>query len=298
MNCNAGIIQWGIQTGNKTVRDLGIFMYVNEARATEQYWFDVDEAVFPANYPHNAVGMVWSNGGAYSTWFSSDVAQIHGINILPIAAGSLYLGRRPDHIVKNVAEGNKGSWQDLFLQYLAFADPEQAAAKYGAGVGAEGGDSKAHATYQIKSLQAAGRLNIEIGASVPSFAVFDKAAAGGAGTTRTYTAYNPDSAPATVVFTDGFTLEVPARTQATKTGQAKPIGILARSRASAKSFQGIRNGLGDANVFRGLASGTALFDMGGRKIGVQGSRGGEGVLRPAGNFQGVFITVPENLPSP
>ena len=181
MKCNAGIILWGIQTGNTTIRDLGIFMYVKETRSIEQYWLDVDEAVFPQAYTHCAIGMLWSNGGAYSTWFAADVAQILGINTLPIAAGSLNLARRPGHIVKNVAEGNKGAWQDLFLQYLAFADPEQAAAKCGAGVGvgAEGVDSKAHATYQINSLQA------------------------------------------------------------TKTGQAKPIGILARSRYAAKASKAL-----------------------------------------------------------
>lgn len=89
MNCNAGIILWGIQTGNSTIRDLGIFMYVNKTRSIEQYWFDVDEVVFPQAYTHCAIGMLWSNGKAYSTWFAADVAQIHGINILPIAAGSL-----------------------------------------------------------------------------------------------------------------------------------------------------------------------------------------------------------------
>jgi endoglucanase Acf2 len=265
MNCNAGIIQWGIHTGNKTIRDLGIFMYVNEARAIEQYWFDVDDAVFPQAYPHNAVGMVWSNGGVYSTWFSADVGRIHGINILPITAGSLYLGRHPDHILRNFAEGNKGSWPDLFLQYLAFADGDQAAAKYGYGVEAEDGDSKAHATYQIKSLQAAGRLNIRIGASVPSFAVFDKIA--GTGTMRTYTAYNASAAAATVAFTDGFTMEVPAHSQFTKTGEAKAIGIISfRKPAGTGSVRGLWNGAVGKAGNRVGPEGTAIYDLGGRLL--------------------------------
>jgi endoglucanase Acf2 len=83
MNCNAGIILWGINTGNKAIRDMGISMYVNEARAIGQYWWDVDKAVFPSGYNHNAVGMLWTNGGAYTTWFSNDRSAIHGINFRP-----------------------------------------------------------------------------------------------------------------------------------------------------------------------------------------------------------------------
>ncbi|MDB5102348.1 MAG: Endo,3(4)-beta-glucanase [Fibrobacteres bacterium] len=287
MNCNAGIIQWGIHTGNKAIRDLGIFMYVNETRAIEQYWFDVDDAVFPAAFTHNAVGMVWSNGGAYGTWFSGDPGAIHGINILPMAAGSLYLGRRPDHILKNYAEGNQGTWTDLFLQYLAFADGDQAATKYGAGVGAEGGDSKAHATYQIKSLQASGKLNAEIGASVPSFAVFDK------GAVRTYTAYNATAAAATVTFTDGFQLDVPAHGQVTKQGPVKAIGILSQARSGRKSRISIWNGVAYPASYLGLPAGSGIYDLGGRVLSGPEARGDHrsGAPVPAPS-QGIFITLP------
>jgi hypothetical protein len=287
MNCNAGIIQWGTHTGNKAIRDLGIFMYVNEARAIEQYWFDVDDAVFPKAFAHNATGMVWSNGAAYGTWFSGSVGAIHGINILPIAAGSLYLGRRPDHVVKNFAEGNQGQWPDLFLQYLAFADPDQAATKYGAGVGPEGGDSKPHATYQIKSLQASGRLNTAIGASVPSFAVFDKAGTPGQ---RTYTAYNASDAAVTVTFTDGFQMEVPAKGQITRQGPMRAIAILPSRRERSRAGALLWNGLAYPERYRGIPAGTAFYDMGGRRV--------PGMADPAarGNvsrgYQGLYIAIP------
>jgi endoglucanase Acf2 len=284
MNCYAGIIQWGIHTGNKAIRDIGIFMYVNEARAIEQYWFDVDDVVFPTAFNHNAVGMVWSNGGAYGTWFSSEKGAIHGINILPIAAGSLYLGRRPDHILKNFAEGSGGQWQDLFLQYLAFADGDQAAVKYGGGIGSEGGDSKPHATLQIKSLQAMGKLNVLIGASVPSFAVFDKAAV------RTYTAYNASDAAAVITFTDGFQMDVPARTQVSKQGPLRAIAVLDRTRARAAGGSLLRNGVGYPAGYLGFPAGTAIYDLGGRRIsGASGAEVGNARLRA---YQGVYLAVP------
>ncbi len=296
MNCNAAIIQWGVHTGNKVIRDLGIFMYATEARAIEQYWFDVDGANFPTAFPHEAVGMVWSNGGAYSTWFSADVGRIHGINILPMTAASVYLGRRPDKIAKNYAEGNKGSWPDLFLQYLAMTDGDGAAQKYGGGVEAEAGDSKPHALYQIKSLQAAGKLNTDIGASVPSFNVFDKAAAGA--TTRTYTAFNASAAPVTVTFTDGFAMEVPAHTQLTKQGPAKAIAIRSPSRPSARATA---TGPWNSAAYPGRYpwGGFAAYGADGRRLRAihsAASSAASGARSRAA--AGVFLTVPQGVFSP
>lgn len=274
MNATAAIIMWGIHTGNKAIRDMGIFMYVNEARAIEQYWWDVDGQVFPAGYAHETVGMVWGNGGAYATWFSSAPSQIHGINILPITAGHLYLGRRPDHIVKNFAEGAKGGWHDLFLQYLAFADGDRANTAYGSGVNPEGGSSRAYGYHHIKSVQQAGRLNLLIGADVPTFAVFDKAE------TRTYTAYNHGAAAITVTFTDGFKLDVPAGKQVSSTGPVRPIlTSVGEWQRPSRSHRGAWIGWGGAPV----PAGRALHDLSGRRIGFGGHRrsgGTDGLENP------------------
>ncbi len=60
MNFASGLIQWGGQaTGNKTVRDLGIYLYTTQASAIENYWFDTDDEAFPAAFGHSTVGMVW-----------------------------------------------------------------------------------------------------------------------------------------------------------------------------------------------------------------------------------------------
>lgn len=265
MNCNAGIILWGLNTGNRTLRDMGIFMYVNEARAIEQYWWDVDNAVFPAGYAHNSVGMVWSNGGDFATWFSNDKSTILGINFLPITAGSLYLGRNPDHVLKNYLDGAGGNWSDLYDEYLAFSDPELALTKYGSGTGSEGGESAAHTYYHLKSLQAVGKLNLRIAGSIPSFAVFDKATVpGGPANVRTYTAYNAAETPVTVAFTDGFTMDVPAHTQLSKQGTVKAIAIRPVDRARRNSAEGIRlvPELSSGRVL--IRKGTSAFDLFGR----------------------------------
>jgi Glycosyl hydrolase family 81 C-terminal domain len=234
MNANAGIILWGIHTGNTVIRDLGIFMYVNEARAIEQYWWDVDKQVFPADFTPGAVGIVWSNGGAYATWFTGVPENIRGINILPITAGHLYLGRRPDYITANFAAGYQNGatdWSSLYDEYLAFANPDQAVANYGSGIPVEEGETQAHVYYHLKSLQAAGQLSIKVTANIPSFAVFDK------GMVRTYTAYNPDAATVKVTFNDTFSMDVPAKTQVTRTGPVLSVAIRSRLQNSTRQAQ-------------------------------------------------------------
>ncbi len=219
MNFTAGLIMWGVNTGNKAMRDLGIFLYETGARAIEQYWWDVDNVVFPTTFAHNAVGQVWSDGGQYGTWFSGDPSAIHGINILPITPGHMYIGRRPDYIPKNYNEGNTGGWSDLFYEYLAFSDAATALQKYNAGTGIEPGNSQALCYHVISSLNAVGKLDTEVTADIPTFAVFDKPSV------RTYNAYNPDATAKTVTFNDGFSMVVPPRKQIHKTGPVLPVSI-------------------------------------------------------------------------
>ena len=157
---------------------------------------------------------------------------------------------------------------------------------------AEGGDSKPHALYQIKSLQAVGKLNAEIGASVPSFNVFDKP--GGGSNARTYTAYNPSGAPITVAFTDGFTMDVPARTQISKQGPAKAIAIrLSRGLAGRGGLYGLWNSAAYPGRYP-LASASAarLYGLDGRSLrpAISGAS-----ARPGA---GVWLMAPEARVSP
>jgi endoglucanase Acf2 len=93
MNFSTGLILWGAAMGKKDLRDAGIFLYTTTLEAIEQYWFDADHAVFPKGFDFPCVGMVWSSGGKFDTWWDSNPIFIHGINYLPFQGGSLYLGR-------------------------------------------------------------------------------------------------------------------------------------------------------------------------------------------------------------
>src|SRR5204862_1620069 len=59
VNFSAGTILWGSAIGNDAIRDLGIYLYATQTHAIQQYWFDVEDAVFPKNFEHTTVAMVW-----------------------------------------------------------------------------------------------------------------------------------------------------------------------------------------------------------------------------------------------
>jgi endoglucanase Acf2 len=215
MNFNRSLIHWGVVTHNNKLRDLGIFMYAMETRAVEQYWWDVDHVNFAPDYTKLCNGMIWSDGGCYATWFSADPAAIHAINLLVISAGSLYIGRRPDYITKFDAEGYNGNWDDQFNEMLVFADPVKAMQRSSNGTHSGnmyGANTYAYYYLHMNSVNAAGGLNVNVGADVPMYAVFDK------NLIRTYTAYNPDDTARIVTFTDGFQFTVPAKKQITRGG--------------------------------------------------------------------------------
>jgi endoglucanase Acf2/chitodextrinase len=222
INFSTSLILWGSATGNKTIRDLGIYLYTNEVNAIEQYWFDVNDAVFPAGFNRSTVGIVWGDGGAYSTWWTANPEEIHGINFLPITGGSLYLGRNPNYIATNYNDmrtnngGDETEWRDIIWSYYALYDAAAAVNKFNANAAyaPEGGESKAHTYHWIHNLNAMGRLDPTITANVPTYAVFNKAG------TRTYVAYNYGSTAITVTFSNGTTLSVPARSFAAGSGSS------------------------------------------------------------------------------
>ena len=101
MHFASAVVLWGAMTGQQEIRDLGIYLHATERTAVEQYWFDVDDAVFPANYPHNALGS--ASGEAKEPTGPGSAANpefIHGYQACcRLPGGSLYLGRHPDYVL-------------------------------------------------------------------------------------------------------------------------------------------------------------------------------------------------------
>ncbi|MEV7682226.1 glycosyl hydrolase [Streptomyces sp. NPDC088341] len=217
-NLSAALILWGSATGDTQLRDLGSYLLTTESEAIGQYWFDADQAVFPSSFGHDTVGMVWGSGGAYSTWWTANPEEIHGINALPLTGGSLHLSREKDAIRRNLAEmtrengGPAVEWRDILWEFEALADPAAAKAKWdagNAGYSPEAGESRAHTYHWITTLDSLGAPDATVTGSIPTSAVFSK------GGVRTYAAHNFDTVARTVTFSDGRTLNVPARSTAT-----------------------------------------------------------------------------------
>ncbi|MGV9418632.1 glycosyl hydrolase [Streptomyces sp. NPDC003674] len=213
MNFDNALIQWGIATGDKTVRDAGIYMYTTQAAAIQDYWFDAKDQIYPSDFPHKEVGMVWGNGGAYSTWFSSAPEQIQGINLLPVTGGHLYLGDDPAYVKANYQEMLNQSgktqptiWTDIWYEYQALGDGDAALADFRANNGftSEEGESKAHTFHWIRNLAALGNVDTTVTADSPLTAVFTKSGR------RTYVAANVAATDTTVHFSDGTAIKVPA----------------------------------------------------------------------------------------
>ncbi len=222
-NFAAAAILWGSAIGNRQIRDLGIFLYTQQAQAIEQYWFDVDDAVFPPTFDHSAVAMVWGAGGRYDTWWDDSPEYIHGINLLPNTAASLYLGRHPDYVRKNYAEvvkRNRGeplTWRDAMWMFLAYAEPERAhrlfdADKY---FTPEFGNSVAMTYHFITNLEVLGQVDTSVTADTPTYAVFKREGR------VTHVAYNPTPTRLSVKFSDGVVLAVAPRSLASDARHAR-----------------------------------------------------------------------------
>jgi endoglucanase Acf2 len=213
VNFSAAAVLWGSVINDRQLRDLGIYLYTQQVQAIEQYWFDIDDAVFPRDFDHTTVAMVWGAGGRYDTWWDPNPIYVHGINMLPASGGTLYLGRHPAYVKKNYAEverrnrGNPLTWRDCMWMFLAFSDPAKARALFedDAYFTPEFGNSKAMTYHWITNLEALGHPDIAVTANTPTYAVFKK------GNRRTHVASNAGDRPLDVTFSDGAKLVVPAR---------------------------------------------------------------------------------------
>jgi endoglucanase Acf2 len=268
---NSALALWGMATGNDSLRDAGLWMTATETRALEQYWWDVDDAVFPASWPYHAVGMIWGNGAAHATWFSGEPECIHGINTLPFTATSVAWTKHPSHVRKLFAEmvkekkgGVLDTWTDVMMAYAAIGNPDSVWNVFQTwnGVGAEGGVTKPWYRHWLGNLRTRGALDTTVSADHPA------AIAMRMGNLRTWMAWNPDSVPATVRFTDGKTLMVPARKMAWESG-TPPVSV--------------HRVAGRADAPRALVGIRALSGLGSRSVEVQSLDGRTVYRGPANN---------------
>lgn len=221
VNAWVGLILWAEVTGDKALRDLGIYLYTSEIEAINYYWFDIHQLVFPPEYKNVETSMLFGGKYAHNTWWIDEPRQIKGINLLPITTASTYLGRDAAFVKRSLATlkpdaelyAARGKvakpidiWQDLFAKYMATADPQAALAMWDRWGSFELGDTRSHALHWMLSLQTMGTPDFETTANTTLYSVFKRADG-----SKTYLAYNPGAQPLTVLFSDGKSLQVAPR---------------------------------------------------------------------------------------
>ncbi|MBP5189179.1 MAG: hypothetical protein J6Z50_08610, partial [Fibrobacterales bacterium] len=212
LNFDAGVFLWGAATGDRAMRDLGAWLFHTERMAAEQYWFDMDDAVFPADLELTSTSLIWGGKSDYATWFSGEPEMIQSIIFLPVHWHSLSLGRRPDYCRRNYQNlvsrngGKETVWRDVIWQYRAFFEPSTALQEWteNGSYDVEQGETKTKTLAWLLSLDAFGTLDTTLQATDPTAIVFAKNGA------RRYVAWNPTDADRNVVFSNGKGMVVPA----------------------------------------------------------------------------------------
>lgn len=218
MQFNSSLIHWGDITQNKSIRDLGIYLYCTEQSAIEEYWFDIKQRNFAKTQQYALVSRVWGNSYDNGTFWTNDIAASYGIELYPIHGGSFYLAhdtayatRLWKEMAKNTGiltnQANDNLWHDVYWEFLAFTNPTKAIELYNSNPNRnlKFGISDAQTYHWLHSLNALGRLNPSITANHPLAVAFTK------GNKTIYAAKNNGNDTLKVTYSDGYIFTVPPR---------------------------------------------------------------------------------------
>lgn len=235
MNFASSVYQLGLALQDTEMRDLGLFLYLNEASAIEQYWFNVQGGAMPFGYGFGSATRVWGCGADKASGYQSFELEAEywlGINLLPMNATSLYLAKNPmytfslyNELIANNNQMDEDFWQDIIWMYQALNDPEAALTKYNSHTPVSAytsnlphipytighyhplsGDqiSPAQLLHWLNVLDNLGQVDATICADYPAAIVFNKFGE------KRYVAYNPPNAAArTIHFSDGVEMFLP-----------------------------------------------------------------------------------------
>ena len=187
------IALWGMVTGNTKLRDHGIWGYVTEASAINQYYFDVDDDIYPndGEFEHQFVSLLLGGKAAHHGYFDFS-EYVYGIQYLPITPSSLYLGYNTKHVRRQYEDflkengGVEDRWFDLMWVYQSFYDPAAAIKKFDESVTIDlDGNSFANVYNWLHFMAGVGSVDVSITAPWPYYSAFRKDGQ------RTVMAFNP-----------------------------------------------------------------------------------------------------------
>ena len=175
INAWAGLILWGEVTGDRALRDLGIYLYTTEIQAISTTGSTSTAWSSPPEYKNAEVSMLFGGKYAHNTWWTDEPRQIKGINLLPMTTARPTWGAtrptssaawarcrprpRPTWRAARLPPNPppKDIWQDIFAKYMALADPAAGLAQWDRWGSVEGGDTRTHTLHWLLSLNEMGR---------------------------------------------------------------------------------------------------------------------------------------------
>ncbi len=228
INFAAGVAMWGETTGNTSLRDMGLMMYITETETARMYWWDGQRrgvnnggnCGYAPNYAHYHGAILARGGIAYATYFGASPAYVHGITYVPITGASVWMGVDSLGAANNYADytapagagrepnATDGFWGEALLMQKAVFNGSVAKNQYVSQNAQNwaGDDYKVDAYNWITTFDSVGVVD-NTQADIASFTVFRK------DTCKHYMIYNPRiNGVRTVHFTDGQTFTVPADT--------------------------------------------------------------------------------------
>ena len=177
----------GEAMGDKAMAAAGAMGYSIESQAALEYWANIHGDNMSPNWKHPIVGMVWSGGNLYGTYFSGDPAWIYGIQWLPASPGMAYLVQDPEFAKrqfqtmltlrreheKTAEISSMGTGLgNVMLSHAAQFDPDWAAAQIDDlwaknDPVAHDNDTPGLTYYETHSLRAAGQIQWDTWMSLP-----------------------------------------------------------------------------------------------------------------------------------
>ena len=144
INFSAGLLELGLLLGNNEWRDMGMYMYEQEIRAAEQYWFNQDATLpnvvppppidpndirYNGNWPEQFVTFRGPDNGVWHTTLAGILGQrfvkretffggidaTYFIHLIPMSANTLYFGRNQAWL--------QATWQQYLLDTGAQGNP-------------------------------------------------------------------------------------------------------------------------------------------------------------------------------
>ncbi|MDD5132630.1 MAG: glycosyl hydrolase, partial [bacterium] len=204
MNAWAAMILWGMVSGDEAIRDTGIFGYTTEYSGIHDYYFDVDDDIYPAEYQHKTAGILFDGKMIYDVWWDPSGDEcIYGIQMIPSTASMLYLGYYPLYCkanydafyIDNGGLENFNDWYDILWKFQCFYDPDLVINKLNENVKIDSdGDTFSFLYHWLYNFKEMGQVDISAYADTPYYAVFNKSGA------KTYLAYNEGTTTRKVSF--------------------------------------------------------------------------------------------------